>query len=534
MKSVKALSLPLLLLTGVFFCQPAGAQQRGLQATLAQMAELLAQQQQELDAQRKELAEQRELIQQLMGTQQTVKQEPVPGPVGKPVATPPEASIAQQTGTTPATATPASREDQSAQEQAKAALAQQQDDPQVTQAEMLAELQKNLLDPSSTVYDKDFPGAWYLPGTTAAMKVGGYVNLSLVNSFDPLAIPDRFIVGSIPPEGVIVPGAVEGTQVSAQQTRVNLEYREQTNQGEIRAFVEGDFQGREDVFRLRHAFGQYRSLLAGKTWSAFVDADAHPEEVDVEGINGQVLLRHSQIRWTPKFGENLSLKFSLEDPDTDVSNGESQRGLFDLVASLNSMPLGPFGDWNYRVGIVYRVLKAIDTDSPLQGEGDFRKTESTTGWGITTGGRQPVNRWGGKDYLLWQLTYGKGIGRYINDLSTIGGGDAVFDPHGELHALPVFSGYVSYQHRWPKKLKLMRSWPGVLRSNFTLSWVDISNYKFQEGGDYASTLRASMNLMYSPTKNILTGIELLWGERENKDGSKGTATQLQFGMRYIF
>ena len=528
---MKCMKISSWLLSGLLiFCQPAVAAQVTLQETLREMADLLGKQQKQLDEQGKELAEQRKLIRQLQGEQPTAGKEPAPAPAEKSPADTTETAIAQQSDTTTAPEKPAPGDDQSAQDQAKEALAKQQEAAPRTAAQQISDLQKIMDDPSNTIYDEDFPGAWYLPGTTAAMKVGGYVNLSIVNSFDPLLIPDRFIVGSIPPDGVTLDGAVEGTQVSAQQTRLNLEYREQTKLGEIRAFVEGDFQGDSDTFRLRHAFGQFRSVLAGKTWTTFMDIDSQPEEVDAEGINGQVLLRHSQVRWTPQFGEKLKLKIALEDPATDVINGESQRGNFDLVASLDRMPLGPLGRWNYRVGFVLRDLKAILPDDNITSEG----AQSTTGWGITTGGRQPVKWWGGEDYLLWQLAYGEGIGHYINDLQTMGGGDAVFDPQGKLHALPVFSGYVSYQHRWPMSFQFMKAWPGFLRSSFTLSWVDINNFEFQEGSDYAGTLRASMNLIYSPTPNIFTGLEFLWGERKNKDGSKGTATQLQFAMRYIF
>jgi len=524
----------LLLFGLLIFCQPAFATQLNLQETLREMADLLGKQQKQLDEQRKELAEQRELIRQLQGAPQTTKKEPAPSPPEKSPADTTETSIAHQPDTATAPETSAPEEDQSAQDKAKEALVKQQAAPPKTQAQQIADLQKLMDDPSNTIYDEDFPGAWYLPGTTGAMKVGGYVNLAIVNSFDPMLIADRFIVGSIPPEGVNVSGAVEGTQVSAQQTRLNLEYREQTKLGEIRAFMEGDFEGDSDTFRLRHAFGQFRSVLAGKTWTTFMDINARPEEVDFEGINGEVLLRHSQIRWSPHFGETLKLKIALEDPATDVINGESQRGNFDLVASLDKMPLGPLGRWNYRVGAILRDLQAIASDSNPDDDITSGGKQSTTGWGITTGGRQPVKWWGGEDYFLWQLTYGEGIGHYINDLATIGGGDAVFDPQGKLHALPVFSGFVSYQHRWPMVWGFDKAWPGILRSSFTLSWVNISNFEFQEGSDYDSTLRASMNLIYSPTPNIFTGIELLWGERKNKDGSKGTATQLQFAMRYIF
>ncbi len=80
----------------------------------------------------------------------------------------------------------------------------------------------------------------------------------------------------------------------------------------------------------------------------------------------------------------------------------------------------------------------------------------------------------------------------------------------------------------------MKSWQGILRSSLILSWVDINTFDFQEGSDYDSTLRASMNLIYNPVHNVGLGIEFLWGERKNKDGSKGTATQLQAGVRYSF
>jgi hypothetical protein len=478
--------------------QPLAAHEQDVQAQLKDLRDLLAQQQ-------KELAAQGILIEQLQGSQQTAGTEPHTAAVAKPAVNP--------------TAT--------AQQQAVEALAQQQEVTHQTAEERNRALRKGILaDPSNTIYDPDFPGAWYLPGTTAAMKVGGYVDLSIVNSFDPMGSPSQFIVGSIPPTGTTVPGAEKGMNVTAERSRVNLEYREQTKRGELRAFVEGDFQGDGDSFRLRHAFGQYHTVLAGKTWSTMMDLSAEPEVLDNEGISGEVRLRQAQIRWSPQLGKKLKLNIAIEDSSTDVLNGDSLRGRADLVASLDHWPRGLFGRWNYRLGFVLRDLKAtMNTDSPK---------ENTTGWGIAASGRQPVSWLGEKDYLLWQLIYGKGMGHYINDLATVGGSDVVFDPSGELHALPVFAGYVSYQHHWPMTRGFVKAWPGILRSNFNLGWVDINNYQFQDGSDYDATLLASMNLIYNPVHNVNLGIEFLWGERKNKDGSKGKATQLQMGVRYSF
>lgn len=543
-KSIYAHCLTIVLCLPVI-ASPVFAEEQDLQETLRELQSLLEQQQQELQAQRRELAEQRQLIQQLQASQKTA-----PGQADRVLpreAT--DSSLASQVkpvestvmpeesqplaGQQPAgTATVAaghaeSKGDTSGQQQALAELAKREMD-----ASLGIEADKSTIqeDPSNTTFDADFPGAWHLPGTTAAMKIGGYVNLALINSFDPMLISDRFIVGSIPPDGVDIQGAKSGTDVSAKQTRMNFEVREETRQGPLRAFIEADFEGEGDTFRLRHAFGQFRWILAGQSWSTLMDINSRPEEVDFEGINGEIIVRQAQLRIFPKFGKSMSFKMSFEDPRTDVVNGTGAKGRGDFVVSVDRLPLGQFGSWNSRVAFILRDLRGDPSGAQLGQE----PRGKTTGWGVTTSGRKSVGKWGKNDFLLWQVTYGKGIGRYINDLNTVGGGDAVFDPLGRLEALPVFAGYVSYSHGWESRMPFMRNWRGDLHSNFTFSWVDIENYDYQAGTDYNSTLRASANLIYLPTSNVRFGAELLWGERKNKNGSKGRATQLQLSARYNF
>ena len=118
---------------------------------------------------------------------------------------------------------------------------------------------------------KDFKGAWRLPGTNAALAIGGFVKTAIVYNFDALQIKDRFITGSIPVGISETTGDEAQSSITADQSRLNFDLRSPTDFGPMRAFIEGDFAGSEnnddndDNFRLRHAFGQWRHMLAGKT-----------------------------------------------------------------------------------------------------------------------------------------------------------------------------------------------------------------------------------------------------------------------------
>jgi len=335
-------SRTVLMLMVAFGCQPVRADDTALDARLKALQQTVQRQQAQLDAQREQLEAQLELIRQLQAAQKGGGTVTAANPsAGSPTRIV-EATTGSPGGSAPAGDAP-SPGASDGQQAAVAELARREIEGTADQP---VNSQATVYDPSSSIFDANFPGAWHMPGTTAAMKIGGYVNLAVVNSLDPLLASDRFIVGSIPPDGVNVPGANDGTQVTASQTRLNLEIREQTSYGQLRAFVEGDFLGSGDTFRLRHAYGQYGWALAGKTWSVFSNLDSLPEQVDFEGINGAVLVRQSQLRLFPKLGEQYSLVFSIEDPQTDIENGTGQPGMGDLVLSVDRLPFGGSRAWN--------------------------------------------------------------------------------------------------------------------------------------------------------------------------------------------
>jgi hypothetical protein len=259
-------------------------------------------------------------------------------------------------------------------------------------------------------------------------------------------------------------------------------------------------------------------VLAGKTWSAFVDTKATPEEVDFEGLNGRVNVRQSQMRFSPQIGEKFEFQFSLEDPNPKIQNGNGVTRTPDFVVSGRFQPNERL---HTKVAILGRQIRAQQTIDGLGLSG----VEKQYGWGLTVSGRYTTPRIDERDSLLFQLNAGKGIGRYVNDLASVGNYDGIFNPNtGDLELFDVVSGYLSLQHWW-----------GVTsRSNFTLGYVELENPGFVEGDAYKRTIRGSANLFWTPTPRIDIGVEFLFGRRENQDGEQGDASQLQMAARYRF
>jgi hypothetical protein len=365
----------------------------------------------------------------------------------------------------------------------------------------------------STQYDtKSFPGSIPIPGTAAAIRIGGFVKMNVVKNFDPIGSEDRFIAGTIP-----VPQADGDSAVglTVNQSRLNLDLRELEKGGSLRAFIEADFDGNGDTLRLRHAFGQYNDFLIGKTWSTFMDFDVLPEGVDFEGINGQIHLRQPQIRYFPRIGKNWDLMMSMEDPKPEITGGDGISEIPDFVLSVRREW---FEQWHLKTALLFRQIEGRCNCAD-------ENTDTVYGWALSASGKTVLPWWDKRDNFIFQLNYGEGYGRYINDLRKIGGQDAVFNPdNGDMSALPVFACYFALQ-KW---------WTATTRSNISAGYVKVDTTDFQPDDAYKSTVRMSGNVLWSPTPRVDMGLELLYGMRENKDNEDADAVQLQFATTYRY
>ena len=192
--------------------------------------------------------------------------------------------------------------------------------------------------PPDVVTVDEFPGAFKLPGSDAALKIGGLVRVNWVTTFDPLLVDDRFQTSAIPVAGTVQASKPGRVNVIASPSRFNFDLRTPTGVGYMRAFIEGDFAGSNNTLRLRHAYGQWRRFIFGQTWSTFSDPEAEPDGIDFEGLNAIVLFRQPQIRWSFAPGERFRMAFALEDPRPDLTGATGVNQVPDVVTRLRFEP----------------------------------------------------------------------------------------------------------------------------------------------------------------------------------------------------
>jgi DcaP outer membrane protein len=367
--------------------------------------------------------------------------------------------------------------------------------------------------PPDIVSAGDFPGSIRIPGTDAAMKFGARVRTAVVLTLDPLGTDDRFLTNSIPVGDVAVSGEEKRTNISARASRLNFEFRTPIGKQEVRAFFEGDFAGAGNTFRLRHAYAQFAGFIVGQTWSTFSDPWVNLEDLDFEGVSSENLTRQPQLRYWWTEGTQTRIAVAVETPEVSLTGGSGVNLMPDLIARV-FQGLGETG--HVQVAGLLRQVRGEATP------GDVR---SDVGWGLSASGVFPFRFHYLEDRIIFQVNGGEGIARYINDLSSQSGMDAVFDTTtGELNSIPALGWYVAYEHAW-------KEWKGAkekkLRSTALWSFVDVHNFDFQPPDAYKKTHRVAVNLVFSPGERVDVGLEYIYGTRENKNNQTGSANQFQ-------
>ena len=352
-----------------------------------------------------------------------------------------------------------------------------------------------------------------IKGTDIQLQFGGFVKVDFMYDVDPIGNADKFAVNSIPVDSD--PEADQGgsANLSARQTRLDMDVRSNTPVGLMRAYVEGDFFGSGNAFRMRHAYGEWKGILGGQTWSTFQDISARPFTLDYEGPDAAIFVRQPQIRYTGHPADQFEWAVAIEDPDSqiDATGGVSGSGRSQLPDIPGYVRFKP--EWGHlQVSGIVRQLRFVSDDGDID--------ESTFGLGLSLSGKVNILT---KDALMGQFAFGSGIGRYIE---VFGGtnSDAVVTPGGDVDALNAWGAVLGYTHHWSEQFN----------STISGALADVDNDSSQPDDAIKSARSFHLNLVYAPFHLLSIGGEIMYGMRENKNGDDGDAVRLQCSIQYKF
>ena len=334
-------------------------------------------------------------------------------------------------------------------------------------------------------------------------KPGGRIKLDIIRDFNPIGSEDTFDTRTI-----VLDGSEGGnSNLIAKESRLFLDMRGPVEGKELRMYIETDFYGTSSALRLRQAYGSWGGLLAGQTWSTFVDEANFPNTIDFENPQAFPSIRQAQLRWTHKMSATAWWSVAVEDNKSSIQPpagvpGKAEYPMPDVVGQVR------FGGSR---GHVF--------GSGFVGKGRFRPTDgdpdNVTLWGVLLSGRAKF----GSDRLYGQFTVGDGVGRYR------GGVTAVPDFNGQLQPVGLTALMGGYEHFWSS----------VLSTNAVYAVTSAYDEDYY-AADFNTELRyGAINLLYWFLPNrAWAGVEYLYGRREVFDDRDGSAHRLQFAVRFNF
>lgn len=354
-------------------------------------------------------------------------------------------------------------------------------------------------------------------------SMGGIIKVDLIGNSVSTGQPGGSNYGDLSLLPQLIPldntGEHNQTSASARASRLWVKATSPTSLGELGAYLEFDFSSNDGAGderatnsynpRLRHAYATFRNFTIGQTSSTFLNTLAYPEVNEGFGPAGILNIRQPLVRYTRQQGD-WHWFLAAEQPETVIRNRSAERlsldddRLPDLIGRIEKR--GAFGSWS--MAALVRQLRMDDTHS-----------DTARGVGLSTSGRLYLSN---ANNVRFALTYGEGLGRYIN---YNGFDDALLDPDNNLEPVSAWSGYLAYQHWWSE------NWRTNISVGYASADIDEKLLLAPINERYRST---HLNLLWSPVPDATFGLEWAWAERVLTDGQRGDINKLQFTSTYKF
>jgi hypothetical protein len=371
------------------------------------------------------------------------------------------------------------------------------------------------VDPQQIIRTGEFRGAFLIPGTDVSLRIGGYARGDVFYDTGYVATGIQLFPSAIALDGTPFAGSRGQTTITGSQSRLNFDAQSTTEIGRLRGFVEMDFLQDNVSPRLRHAFGEWQhidtTLIAGRTWTTFMDPAALPFVVAETTAVGAVFRRQGMFRIEHERSELTTVSFAIENP---TSND------YTLPQPATDQPFGRLPDLIGSIRFADSDIGSLQIASMVRCigfEDNVGQETLKAGWGLAVTSRVNV---GEQDNIRMGVTGGSGIGSYLAGLGTdLSAAGPVVDGYRTLDAI---GAYGAYQHFWCDEL--------FSNAYYGFSHVESTPLMPPKAGKV--TENAGVNLIWSPRPTFGVGVEYTYGLREVQDGTSGANHRIQFTVQF--
>lgn len=327
-------------------------------------------------------------------------------------------------------------------------------------------------------------------------------NMDSKNSFDPYEIPTNIQTAS------------PNFFASLSQSRIGFEVTRRTEKhGDIFIRIETDFASQTNNLRLRHAYGQFKHLLVGQTWSLFSNVNYQPATVSFNGVVGSGSLRTPQIRFYGAISKKIDWGAAIEYSIPDFIIPDSiQASLLQVIPDITASLTFHSDLFSCNIAGVVATISGRDTTD---------KISYGFGVGGMFSGQFVIAE---KNKIFFSVTSGKSISHFIG----IFGGkreDAAYNPNTRsFETLPSTSGFIGYSRNFTSKLT----------ANVSAGIAVISNKDYQADDSFSYGYNALLNIFWEPVEGARVGLEYANGQRFDIVGSRGVANKVSVLLYYDF
>ena len=328
-------------------------------------------------------------------------------------------------------------------------------------------------------------------------------NLESKTSFNPYEIPTGINLGS--------PNYYAGVS----RSRFGFEVTRRTKKaGDVFVRLEMDFAGNNNTsFRIRHAYGQFSHLIVGQTWSLFNNVAFAPPIVNTSGPVGSSTQRTTQIRYFRSIKKKMQWAAGMEYSSPDLSIPDSLGGtLVQVIPDFTGRLKRDDDHFSWQASAVITTISGRDSTNHLS---------YAFGFGINLGAKLVFKK---HHHFYISFITGNSIAHFINIFSNKGE-DAVFNPNtNNFEGNFTTSGYAAYERKLPHDLS----------ASLSFGIAAITNQPFQLGNVFDYAYNILFDAFWSPIPGARLGFEYAFGQRLDKDDSRGLANRVSLLIYYDF